>query len=121
MQDTVIRWRRMSGYNTLWVPGLDHAGIATQVVFLAFKQSAISLNIVTFFLKYFQTKSKFLNISILGKSSFYILVIPTLHRILVIASLINNTSFVTARSSKLLNWLHDKICKDQSDAYLLLL
>ena len=31
MQDTVIRWRRMSGYNTLWVPGMDHAGIATQV------------------------------------------------------------------------------------------
>ncbi|KAK9930034.1 hypothetical protein M0R45_027093 [Rubus argutus] len=32
IEDTVIRWRRMSGYNTLWVPGLDHAGIATQVV-----------------------------------------------------------------------------------------
>ncbi|XP_021824679.1 valine--tRNA ligase, mitochondrial 1-like isoform X1 [Prunus avium] len=32
MQDTIIRWRRMSGYNTLWVPGMDHAGIATQVV-----------------------------------------------------------------------------------------
>ena len=30
-QDTIIRWRRMSGYNTLWVPGTDHAGIATQV------------------------------------------------------------------------------------------
>ncbi|XP_022882885.1 valine--tRNA ligase, mitochondrial 1-like isoform X2 [Olea europaea var. sylvestris] len=32
IQDTIIRWRRMSGYNTLWVPGTDHAGIATQVV-----------------------------------------------------------------------------------------
>ncbi|KAF6153339.1 hypothetical protein GIB67_003529 [Kingdonia uniflora] len=32
IQDTIIRWRRMSGYNTLWVPGMDHAGIATQVV-----------------------------------------------------------------------------------------
>ncbi|KAL6496268.1 Valine--tRNA ligase, mitochondrial 1 [Orobanche gracilis] len=32
IQDTQIRWRRMSGYNTLWVPGMDHAGIATQVV-----------------------------------------------------------------------------------------
>ncbi|KAM0058269.1 putative valine--tRNA ligase [Helianthus debilis subsp. tardiflorus] len=32
IQDTMIRWRRMSGYNTLWVPGMDHAGIATQVV-----------------------------------------------------------------------------------------
>ncbi|KAK9047929.1 hypothetical protein SSX86_033109, partial [Deinandra increscens subsp. villosa] len=31
IQDTIIRWRRMSGYNTLWVPGMDHAGIATQV------------------------------------------------------------------------------------------
>lgn len=34
MQDTMIRWRRMSGYNALWVPGMDHAGIATQVLFL---------------------------------------------------------------------------------------
>lgn len=30
-QDTIVRWRRMSGYNTVWVPGTDHAGIATQV------------------------------------------------------------------------------------------
>lgn len=32
IEDTVVRWRRMSGYNTLWVPGTDHAGIATQTV-----------------------------------------------------------------------------------------
>nr|GEU96755.1 valine--tRNA ligase, mitochondrial 1-like isoform X2 [Tanacetum cinerariifolium] len=32
IEDTIIRWKRMSGYNTLWVPGMDHAGIATQVV-----------------------------------------------------------------------------------------
>ncbi|KAK4493458.1 hypothetical protein RD792_006625, partial [Penstemon davidsonii] len=32
IQDTIIRWKRMSGYNTLWVPGMDHAGIATQAV-----------------------------------------------------------------------------------------
>ncbi|OMO97080.1 Aminoacyl-tRNA synthetase, class Ia, partial [Corchorus capsularis] len=32
IQDTIIRWRRMSGYNALWVPGMDHAGMATQVV-----------------------------------------------------------------------------------------
>ncbi|KAJ7517304.1 hypothetical protein O6H91_21G017800 [Diphasiastrum complanatum] len=32
VQDTIIRWRRMSGYNALWVPGCDHAGISTQVV-----------------------------------------------------------------------------------------
>ncbi|KMZ60474.1 Valine--tRNA ligase [Zostera marina] len=32
IQDCMIRFYRMSGYNTLWVPGMDHAGIATQVV-----------------------------------------------------------------------------------------
>lgn len=30
IQDSIIRHRRMSGYNTLWLPGTDHAGIATQ-------------------------------------------------------------------------------------------
>lgn len=30
IQDTLIRWRRMHGDNTLWMPGTDHAGIATQ-------------------------------------------------------------------------------------------
>jgi valyl-tRNA synthetase len=30
--DVVIRWRRMTGANTLWLPGMDHAGIATQMV-----------------------------------------------------------------------------------------
>lgn len=34
-QDTIVRWRRMSGYNTLWVPGTDHAGIATQASYCA--------------------------------------------------------------------------------------
>jgi valyl-tRNA synthetase len=32
LQDILIRWKRMEGYNTLWQPGTDHAGIATQVV-----------------------------------------------------------------------------------------
>ncbi len=32
IQDMIIRWKRMSGYNTLWMPGTDHAGIATQMV-----------------------------------------------------------------------------------------
>ena len=32
IQDTLIRWKRMSGFETLWVPGTDHAGIATQTV-----------------------------------------------------------------------------------------
>ncbi|MEC4671021.1 MAG: class I tRNA ligase family protein, partial [Nitrospirota bacterium] len=32
LQDILIRWRRMQGQNTLWIPGTDHAGIATQNV-----------------------------------------------------------------------------------------
>ena len=31
LQDIIIRAKRMEGYNTLWVPGTDHAGIATQI------------------------------------------------------------------------------------------
>ena len=30
LEDALIRWRRMSGVSTLWLPGTDHAGIATQ-------------------------------------------------------------------------------------------
>ena len=32
MQDMLVRWHRMMGDNTLWQPGTDHAGIATQAV-----------------------------------------------------------------------------------------
>ena len=32
LQDVVIRWKRMQGYDTLWLPGLDHGGIVTQTV-----------------------------------------------------------------------------------------
>ncbi|HZW34231.1 MAG TPA: valine--tRNA ligase [Isosphaeraceae bacterium] len=32
LQDVLIRWRRMQGYDALWMPGTDHAGIATQAV-----------------------------------------------------------------------------------------
>lgn len=32
LQDILIRWKRMQGYDTLWQPGQDHAGIATQMV-----------------------------------------------------------------------------------------
>jgi valyl-tRNA synthetase len=32
IQDVLIRYKRMDGFNTLWVPGTDHAGIATQWV-----------------------------------------------------------------------------------------
>jgi valyl-tRNA synthetase len=31
LQDILIRLKRMQGYNTLWMPGTDHAGIATQI------------------------------------------------------------------------------------------
>ncbi|GAA5344849.1 valine--tRNA ligase [Planifilum fimeticola] len=30
LQDILIRWKRMQGYDALWLPGMDHAGIATQ-------------------------------------------------------------------------------------------
>jgi valyl-tRNA synthetase len=32
IEDILIRWKRMSGFNALWMPGTDHAGIATQMV-----------------------------------------------------------------------------------------
>ena len=31
MQDILIRWKRMQGYNALWIPGTDHAAISTEV------------------------------------------------------------------------------------------
>src|SRR5438876_6029706 len=32
LQDILVRWRRMAGDNAVWMPGTDHAGIATQTV-----------------------------------------------------------------------------------------
>ena len=32
LQDLITRWKRMQGYRALWMPGTDHAGIATQAV-----------------------------------------------------------------------------------------
>lgn len=32
LQDVLVRFKRMQGYATLWLPGTDHAGIATQNV-----------------------------------------------------------------------------------------
>lgn len=32
IQDCLIRWKRMKGFEALWIPGTDHAGIATQAV-----------------------------------------------------------------------------------------
>ena len=31
MQDILIRWKRMAGYNALWIPGIDHASISTEL------------------------------------------------------------------------------------------
>lgn len=33
VEDILIRWKKMQGYSTLWLPGTDHAGFETQVVF----------------------------------------------------------------------------------------
>src|SRR5207302_1617777 len=32
IEDILVRYQRMSGFNALWMPGIDHAGIATQMV-----------------------------------------------------------------------------------------
>jgi valyl-tRNA synthetase len=32
LEDVLVRWKRMRGFNVLWQPGMDHAGIATQTV-----------------------------------------------------------------------------------------
>ncbi len=32
LQDVLVRWKRMNGFNVMWLPGTDHAGIATQTV-----------------------------------------------------------------------------------------
>ena len=33
IEDILIRWKKMQGYSTLWLPGTDHAGFETQMVF----------------------------------------------------------------------------------------
>jgi valyl-tRNA synthetase len=43
LQDLLIRWRRMQGYEALWVPGTDHASIATEAKIVeAMRQEGIS-------------------------------------------------------------------------------
>lgn len=32
IQDSIVRWKLMNNYRVFWIPGYDHAGIATQVV-----------------------------------------------------------------------------------------
>ncbi len=45
MQDILIRWRRMQGYNALWQPGTDHASISTEVkVINSLKEQGIDKN-----------------------------------------------------------------------------
>ena len=45
MQDILIRYKKMQGYNTLWQPGTDHAAIATEVrVTDALKEKGIDKN-----------------------------------------------------------------------------
>ena len=42
-QDFLIRYKRMKGYNTLWIPGTDHASIATEVKIIeALKKEGLS-------------------------------------------------------------------------------
>jgi len=33
IEDVLIRWKKMQGFSTLWIPGADHAGFETQIVF----------------------------------------------------------------------------------------
>jgi valyl-tRNA synthetase len=33
LQDTIIRYKKLQGFRTIWIPGTDHAGIATQTKF----------------------------------------------------------------------------------------
>ena len=43
LQDILIRYKRMSGYNALWIPGSDHASIATEAkIVAALKKEGIS-------------------------------------------------------------------------------
>ena len=43
LQDILIRWRRMEGYDTLWLPGTDHASIATEAKIVeAMKEEGIT-------------------------------------------------------------------------------
>ena len=49
LQDIMIRYSRMKGINTLWLPGTDHAGIATQV-----KHQGFSIVMMEFTLYYIE-------------------------------------------------------------------
>ncbi len=44
LQDVLVRWRRMHGDSVVWVPGLDHAGIATQTMVEKHLQKTIQVH-----------------------------------------------------------------------------
>src|SRR5215216_175788 len=62
LQDILVRWRRMQGRNVLWMPGTDHAGIATQNVverqLLSDKQNRESLGRERFLERVWQWKAQ---------------------------------------------------------------
>jgi valyl-tRNA synthetase len=62
IMDALIRYRRMSGFDTLWQPGMDHAGIATQMVverqLNALGQSRIELGREAFVARVWEWKNK---------------------------------------------------------------
>ncbi len=66
IQDILIRWKKIQGYKALWLPGIDHAGIATQnVVEKQLKKQGISrfdLGREKFLEKVWQWKKKYGNI-----------------------------------------------------------
>ena len=43
LQDILIRWRRMQGYSALWLPGTDHASIATEAKIVEAMVKRVSL------------------------------------------------------------------------------
>src|SRR5260221_4274906 len=62
IMDALIRYRRMSGFDTLWQPGMDHAGIATQMVverqLNALGESRIELGREAFVARVWEWKNK---------------------------------------------------------------
>ena len=65
LQDCLIRWKKMSGYSSVWFPGTDHAGIATQMQvekhLAKSKQSRIQLGREKFVEKVWEWKNKYGN------------------------------------------------------------
>ena len=47
MQDILIRFKRMQGYNALWQPGTDHASIATEVKIIETLKKKASISVTS--------------------------------------------------------------------------